>query len=86
MIPISLLLCARPRGDSVGSAAASTPFPAPSHVIPSGVICLVCRDSIVFVIVIVVVALKISTLCTLYHQLPPPNQKIGFVSFFACPI
>ena len=62
--------------------------PVPSHVVPSGVISLVCIDSIIFivVIIIVVVVLEISTLHTSYHQLSPPNQKIGFVSCFACPI
>ena len=78
MIPTYLILCARPRGNGTGSTMASTPSYVPSPVIPSGVIRLVCRDSIVFVfvaVVVVVVALEISTLRTLYHQLPPPNKK-----------
>ena len=92
MIAISPLLCARPSEDGAGSAATSTPSSAPSPVIPSRVIRSVRRYLIAFVVVavvvvvVVVVALKISTLRTSYHQLPPPNQKIGFVSFFACPI
>ena len=85
LIVISLLLCARPCGDGAGSATASTPSPVPSPVIPSGVIRSVRRDSIVFVVV-VVAALEISTICTSYHQLSSPNQKVGFVSCFACPI
>ena len=77
-------LCASPRGDSVGSAAASTLFPVPSPVVPSGVICSVRIYLIVFVVAaIVVVALQISRLHILYHKLPPPNQKIGFVSCFS---
>ena len=38
MIPISPLLCARPRGDGAGRSTASTPSPVPSPVVPSGVI------------------------------------------------
>ena len=80
MIPISLHLCVRPHGDGTGSAAASTPSPVPYPVIPSGVIRSVRRDSIVFVVVVVVVvalalALEISTICTSYHQFPPPQSK-----------
>ena len=85
MIPISLLLCARPRGDGAGSATASNLFHVPSPIIPYGVIHSVCRDLIVF-FVVVIIALKISMLHTLYHQLSPPNQKIVFFSFFARPI
>ena len=62
--PHSPILCARPLGDGVGGAAASNLSPVPSPVIPYGVIRLVCRELIVFVVV-VVVALKISTLHTL---------------------
>ena len=83
-ISISPVLCARPRGYGAGSAADSTPSPVPSPVIPYGVIRLVCRYSIVFVVV--VVALKISTLHTSYQQLPPTNKKSGFFSCFTCPI
>ena len=83
MIPIYLLLCARTHGDGAGSAVASTLSPVSSPVTPSGFICSVCRDLIVFVVVI---ALKISTLCNLYHHFTSPNQKIGFVSCFTCPI
>ena len=74
MIPISPLLCARPRGDGAGIDAASTPYPLPSLVIPYGVIRSVHRDSIVFVI-LVVVALEISALRTSYHQFTPPQSK-----------
>ena len=81
MIPISPLLCTRLRSDGVGSAVDSTLSHIPSPVVPYGVILLVYRYSIVFV---VVVALKISTLCTSYHQLSPLNHKVLFVSFFAC--
>ena len=81
MIPISPLLCTRPRSDGSGSAVDSTLSHIPSPVVPYGVILLVYRDSIVFV---VVVALKISTLCTSYHQLSPLNHKVLFVSCFAC--
>ena len=93
MIHISPLLCARLRSDGAGSAAASAPYLVPYPVIPSGVIRLVRRYSIVFFVVVVVifvvvvvVALEISTLRTSYHQLPPPNKKTGFVSFFAFPV
>ena len=79
IIPISPLIYARPCSDSVGSAAASTLSPVLSPVIPSIVIRLVCRDSIVFVVV-VVAALEISTLCTSYHQLPPPPIKKSTLS------
>ena len=84
-------LCASPRGDGVGSAAASTPPPVPSPVIPSGVIRSVRRYSIIFVVVavvvvVVVVALEISTIFASYHQLSPPNQKIVFFSCFVLPI
>ena len=75
MISISPLIYTRPRGDGTGSSTASTPSPVPSPVIPSGVIRSVRRDSVVFVVRIVVVALEISTLRTSYHQLSPPNQK-----------
>ena len=85
IIPISLLLCARPHDYSTGNTADSTPPPVPSSIIPSRFIRLVRRDSIVFDI-LVVVALKISTLCTSYQQLYPHNQKIGFVSCFTFPI
>ena len=85
MIPISPLLCACPRSDGAGNAAVSTLSPVPYPITPSGVIRSVCRYSIVFVVV-VVVALKILTLHTSYHQLPPPNQNIGFISCFTCPI
>ena len=85
IIPITPLLCARPRGDGAGSAPASTPPPVSSLVISSVVIGFVCIYSIIF-IVVVIVELEISTLSTSYHQLPPPNQKIGFVSCFSCPI
>ena len=85
MVPISLLLCARLRGDGAGSAAASTPYPVPFPVIPSGVIPLVCRDSIFLS--------SSSLLCSKYQRFvprttnfPPPNQKISFISYFACPI
>ena len=53
MIPIFLLICARPWGDGAGSAAASTHSPVPSPVIPSVVIRSVCRDSIIFFVVVV---------------------------------
>ena len=66
-------LCASPRGDSAGSFTVSTPSPVPSLVIHYGVIRLVCRDSIVFVVV--VVALEISTLRTSYHQFSPPFKN-----------
>ena len=61
-------------------------YPSPVHspVIPSGFIPLVCRDSISFIIVDVVVAFGITTHRTSYHQLFPSNKKIGFVSCFAC--
>ena len=86
MIPISPLLCARPLSYGAGIAKASTLSPVHSPVIPSGVIRLINRNYIVFVVVVVVIVivLKISTLCTSYHQ--PPNQKIGFVGCFTCPI
>ena len=54
IIPISPLLCARPRGDGTGNTADSTPPPVPSSVIPSIFICSVRRDSIVFDILVVV--------------------------------
>ena len=80
-------MCASPRGDGAGSAAASNLAPVPSPVVPSGVIRSVCKDLILFVVIVIVaVAFKISTPHTLYHQLSPPNQKIGFVSCFTCPI
>ena len=85
IIPISALLCTHLHSDGAGSAAASTLSPVRSPIIPSGVICSVCRDSIIS-IVVVVVALKISTLCTSYHQLPPRNKNIGFGSCFACSV
>ena len=46
IIPISLLLCTSPRNEGAGSVAASILSPVPSPVIPSGVICSVCRDPI----------------------------------------
>ena len=75
IIPISPLFCARLRGDGTGSAAPSTPSPVPSPVISSGVIRSVRRYLIVCVVIVVIVALKISTLCTSYHQLPPQINK-----------
>ena len=70
MIPISPLLCTRPRGDRVGSAEASTPSLISSPVITYGVIHSVCRYLIVFavvvviVVIVVVVALEISMIRT----------------------
>ena len=60
--------------DGARRAEAYTLSPVPSPVIPSGVIHSFCRDSIVFV-VLVVVALEISTIRTSYHQLYPPQSK-----------
>ena len=77
LIPIYLLLYGRLCSDRVGSAADSSLSPVPSPVTPSGVICLVCRDSIVFVAVVVVVAHEISTVCTSYYQLSPPIKKLA---------
>ena len=79
MIPISSLLCVHLRSDGAGSAVASTLSLVPSHVIlshfiPSGVIRSVRIYLTIFLVVVVVVALEISLLCTSYHQLPPPNQ------------
>ena len=56
----------------------------PSLIVPSGVIYFVCRDSIFFVVVIVV-ALEISMLCTLYHQLPPSPIKSRLCWFLCMP-
>ena len=75
VIPIYPLLCTRPRADGAGRAMASTMPRVPSPVISSGVIHLVRRYSIFFVVVVVVVTLEISTLRTSYHQLPPPQSK-----------
>ena len=90
MIPISPLLCARVRVVTARGVPQSLPrplSPVPSPIIPYRVIRLVRRYSIFFVVVVVVivvvVALEISTLCTSYHQLSPPNKKIGFVSCLA---
>ena len=40
-------LCIIPHSDGAGSAAASTLFPVPSPIVPSGVVRSVCRDLIV---------------------------------------
>ena len=84
MIPIYPLLYACPRGDCEGIAIDSTLSPVPYPVIPSGVIRLVRRDSIIF-FVIVVAALKISTLCTSYHQSHPPLKKLALSVAFHAP-
>ena len=83
ILPIYLLLYSRSHGENARSAAAYTPSLVPSPVILSIVICSVCRDLVVFVIVIII-TVKISTLHTLYDQLPPPQSKNSLVNCFAC--